>query len=217
MTIITISREIGSNGEAIARQVAAKMGYRFVAKSTFEKVLHQYGLVRLDELYQSAPSLWARLDIANLELVSMLDKVILGIAKLDNIVLLGRGGYAALSGYADVLNVRIQAPFATRVKFVMKREGLDNVDKAEKRVTKSDKARDMFIQGYYGANFNVARQFNLVLDSSMIPVETAVTWIVEAARLLTNHSFEGAKTTQEIVVDSVLENAIVQVLELDWS
>ncbi len=215
MTVITISREMGSEGEAVARQVADEMGYRFVAKNTFEKVLNQYGLVRLDEMYQSATSLWARLDIANLELVSMLNKVILGIAKLDNAVMLGRGGYAALSGYADVLNVRIQAPFATRVKCVMEREGLDTVDKAEKRVTESDKARDMFIQGYYGADFNAARQFNLVLDSSVIPMETAVAWIIEANRLLANHSFEGAKTTQEIVVDPVLANAIDLVLALD--
>lgn len=215
MTVITVSRELGSEGEAIARQVAAEMGCRFVAKNTIEKVLQQYGLIQLDELYQSAPSLWARLDIANLQLVSMLDKVILGIARLDNVVLLGRGGYAALGEYADVLNVRIQAPFAARVQCVMAREGLDTVAKAEKRVAKSDKARDMFIQGYYGADFNTARQFNLVLDSSVIPVETAVAWIIEAARLSANRSFAGRPTTKDIVVDSVLADAIAQVLALD--
>ncbi|MCB8965740.1 MAG: cytidylate kinase-like family protein [Ardenticatenaceae bacterium] len=214
MTVITVSRELGSQGEAVARQVAVEMGYRFVAKTTIEKVLHQYGLIRLDDLYQSAPSLWARLDIANLELVSMLDKVILGIARLDHVVLLGRGGYAALSGYADVLNVRIQAPFATRVACIMDREGLDS-SQAEKRVTRSDKARDMFVQGYYGADFNAARQFNLVLDSSVIPVETAVAWIKQSAQLLAARSSAGLPTTQEIVVDPVLADAINQVLTLD--
>lgn len=215
MTIITISRELGSEGETIARQVAAQMGYRFVAKNTFEKVLHQYGLIRLDELYQSAPSLWARLDIANLELVSMLGKVILGTAKLDNTVMLGRGGYAALSAYADVLNVRIQAPFSTRVKSVMERENFDNVTEAEKFVAKNDKARDMFVRGYYGADFNEARQFHLVLDTSVIPVDTAVAWIVEAARLLAAHSFAGVLTTQDIVVDPILADAIAQGLKFD--
>jgi len=213
MAVITVSRELGSEGEAVARQVAAKMGYRFVAKATIEKVLQQYGLIELDDLYRSAPSLWARLDITNLELVSMLNKVILGIARLDNVVLLGRGGYAALSGYADVLNVRIQAPFAFRMQVVMEREGLDSTAQAEKRVAKSDKARDMFVQGYYGADFNTARQFNLVLDSSVIPAETAVAWIMEAARLLAHRSSAGMLTIQDIVVDPVLADAITQVLE----
>jgi len=213
MTVITVSRELGSDGEAVARVVAAKMGYRFVAKATIEKVLQQYGLVQLDELYQSAPSLWARLDITNLELVSMLDKVILGIARLDNVVLLGRGGYAALRSYADVLNVRIQAPFAIRVQSIMAREGLESITAAEKRVAKSDKARDMFVQGYYGADFNTARQFNLVLDSSVIPAETAVVWIMEASQLLAQRSTAGMLTTQDIVVDPVLADAIMQVLE----
>lgn len=216
MTIITVSRVLGSGGEAVARQVAAQMGYRFVAKTTIEKVLQQYGLVRLDELYQTATSMWARLDIANLELVSMLDKVILGVAKLDNTVILGRGGYAALSGYADVLNVRIQAPVAVRVQRVMESEGLDSAASAEKRVAESDKARDMFIRGYYGADFNAARQFNLVLDSSVIPADTAVAWIKVAAQLLAHRSPEGMPTTQEIAVDPVLADAINQVLTADF-
>ena len=47
MTVITISREWGSEGTAVAQHVAEEMGYRFVAKNTFEKILQQYGLVQL--------------------------------------------------------------------------------------------------------------------------------------------------------------------------
>ena len=212
MTVITISREFGSEGEIIAQQVAAKMGYCFAAKHTFEKILQQYGLVRLDELYKSAPSLWARLDITNLELVSMLNKIILGIARLDNVVILGRGGYAALSGYANVLHVRIQAPISVRVKRIMEREGVDDVAKAAEIVAQNDKARTMFVQGFYKADFHTAGQFHLVLDTSVISVDTAVTWIVEAARSLANHSFVDVLTTPETDVDPILADAIAKVL-----
>ncbi len=212
MTVITISRELGSEGSTIAQRVAAEMGYRLVTKTTFEKVLHQYGLIQLDELYTSVPSLWARIDITNLELVSRLDKIILGFARLDKVVLLGRGGYAALNEYADVLNVRIQAPFQARVKRVLEKEGMDNLAQAEKMVLKNDKARAVFVQGFYGVDFYDTRQFQLVLDTEVIPVDTAVAWIVESAQLMENRSFAGAKTTQEIVVGPVLKDAIDQVL-----
>lgn len=212
MTVITVSRELGSNGAAIAEQVAAEMGYRFVTKAILEKVLHQYGLVRLNELYEKAPGLWARVDFANLELVSMLDKVIQGIAHLDNVVLLGRGGYAALSGYTNVLNVRVQAPLSVRVKRVMELEGLTDVAEAEKLIEQNDKARAMFVQGFYGVDFYNSRQFQLVLDTGITPSDTAAAWIIETARSLAAQPFSGAKTTLDIVVDKVMEDAIKQVL-----
>lgn len=212
MTVVTVSREWGSSGESIAKQVAEQLGYRFVTKATLEKVLHQYGLIRLDELYEKAPNLWARVDFANLELVSMLDKVIQGIAHLDNVVLLGRGGYAALSDYANVLNVRLQAPLPVRVSRVMARKNLTDIAEARKLVEKNDKARAMFVQGFYGVGFYDTHQFQLVLDTSITPTNTAVAWIIELAQSLADHNPADAKTTDDIVADPIMQDAIKRVL-----
>lgn len=217
MTVITISREWGSDGTVIAQRVAEEMRYRFVAKKTFEKILQQYGLIQLDNLYKSVPGLWARLDNANLQLVSMLNKIILGIAHLDNVVMLGRGGYAALSDYADVLHVRIQAPFSLRVKRVMEREKWTDAAEANKLVAINDKSRAQFVQGFYDVDYYTARQFHMVLDTGVIPVDTAAGWISEAAALLANRSFVGSLVTQEIDVDPILVDAIAQVITPGWS
>ena len=119
MTIITLSRELGSNGTLAAQQVAETLGYYFVDKSTFERILQQYGLIEFDHLYDSPLGFWGRFDSTNLQIISMLNKTIFGIARLGDVVILGRGGYAALRDYADVLHVRIQAPFLLRVQRVM--------------------------------------------------------------------------------------------------
>ena len=84
MTTITLSREIGSNGTKIARQVAGLLGYRFVDKGTFEEVLQKYGLIRFEDFYDSAPGFWTRFDSANLQIISMLNKTILGMARLGD-------------------------------------------------------------------------------------------------------------------------------------
>ncbi len=216
MTVITISREWGSEGTAVAQHVAEEMGYRFVAKNTFEKILQQYGLVQLNNLYESVPGLWARLDNANLQLVSMLNKIILGIAHLDDVVMVGRGGYVALNDYADVLHVRIQAPFSLRVKRLMERGKWTDVAEANKLVAINDKSRAQFVRGFYDADYYTARQFHMVLDTGVIPVDTAVGWISEAARLLANRSFVGSLVTQEIEVDPILVDAIAQVIMPSW-
>lgn len=214
MTVITISRELGSEGAAIAAQVANKLGYQFVAKHSLEKVLQQYGLVQLDTLYNSTPGFWARLDDANLQLISMLNKVLLGIAQRGDTVILGRGGFAALSGYSDVLHVRIQAPFSLRVKRIQEREQLADIHAAEKLVAENDKARHTFIQAFYDVDDGTVNLFDLVLNTDVVSTEMATTWIAETAQGMEYSLFTDVLTTQEIKVDSILAEAIEQVLEL---
>lgn len=212
MTVITLSRELGSEGTAIAKQVAEKLGYQFVDKSTFEQILQQYGLVKFEDFYDSAPGFWARFDNANLQIVSMLNRTILGIAKLGNVVILGRGGFAALQGYSDVLHVRIQAPFSLRVKREMIKGGLDDVEASKSIVAKNDKARAMFVKSFYDADFYATSQFHLVLDTGVLPAAKAATWVAEAARLFEDRPLAEESTTREIEVDPVLASSISQVL-----
>lgn len=212
MTVITISRELGSEGAAIAAEVAKRLGYEFVAKHSLEKILQQYGMVQLDTLYKSAPGFWARFDDANLQLVSMLNKILLGIAHRGDTVILGRGGFAALRGYADVLHVRIQAPFALRVHRIQERERLADFEAAEKLVAENDKSRHTFIQAFYNVDADTTSRFNLVLDTGVVSTTMAVEWIVEAARSLSYSPFMDALTVEEIEVDAILADAIAKVL-----
>ncbi|MCB9134513.1 MAG: cytidylate kinase-like family protein [Anaerolineales bacterium] len=210
MTVITISREYFGGGEPVGKRVTDELGYRLVTKQTVEKILRQYGLVQLDEL-QKSPGFWARVDASNLELISRLNTIILGFAQLDNMVIIGRGGFAVLREYANVLNVRIQAPFTVRVQRVMASQNLSETE-AEKLVTQNDKARATFVKGFYDVDFYDTRPFQLVLDTHLVPVERASDWIVEVARNLANREFGEALTTQKIEVESILANAIQEAL-----
>lgn len=212
MTVITISRELGSEGAAIAAQVASRLEYQFVAKQSLEKVLQQYGLVQLDALYKTSPGIWARLDDANLQLIAMLNKILLGIAHRGDTVILGRGGFAALGGYVDVLHVRIRAPFSLRVKRIQEREQLSDIEVAEKLVAQNDKARHTFIQAFYDVDTELASQFHLVLDTSVVTTAMAVDWITEVAQSMSYSPYTDVLTTEEIEVDVILAEAIEQVL-----
>ena len=76
----------------------------------------------------------------------------------------------------------------------------------------NDKARTMLVKGFYDADFYNSRLFHMILDSSLIPVDTAVAWITHTARLLLSRSFAGAMTTQEIDVDPISAETIDEVL-----
>ncbi|MGD2077047.1 MAG: cytidylate kinase-like family protein [Chloroflexota bacterium] len=213
MTIITLSRELGSHGTKIARQTAKDLGYQFVDKRTFERILHQYGLVEFEEVYDSAPGFWARFDRANLQVIAMLNKTVLGIARLGDVVILGRGGYAALHDYADVLHVRIQASFPVRVQRIMAAEEIEDIKEAQSLVVSSDKARAMFVKGFYDVDFYTTSQFHLVLDTGVVPTVRAAAWIAEAASSLAERAPADAMTTQTIEVDPILASVISTVLD----
>jgi len=211
MAVITISREYYALRSSAAQQIADELGYRLVTKDTLEKVLRQYGLVQLQELYD-APNFWASVEPSNLELIALLNKTIQGFARHDNMLILGRGGYLVLQDYANVLNIRVKAPFDVRVKTMMAHEGIEKV-KAEEAVTKNDEARANFVKDFYDQDFHSTCSFRLMLDTGVITSEIAVKWIVEAVRSLDTQSFGSAKTTHDIELDPVLVHTIQQVLE----
>jgi len=215
MAIITISRLLGSGGASIAEQVAQQMSYDLITKRTLEKILEQYGLTDLDSFYKSSPRLWSRLEYEARSLVSLLNKVMLGIAKRGNAVILGRGGYAALKNFSGGVHVRVQAPFSVRVKRIVAREGYDDLRRTEKIIRENDKARAMFVHGYYDTDFTKSDQFQLVIDTNLIPLNTVTEWIVTAGKIAESSPPAGGFLAKDIDEDPILLETIDNVLISD--
>ena len=118
MPVITISRELGSLGSVVAEKVAQMLGYHLTDKTTIEAMLKDYGLHEIDDNYRSIPSFWEHFNTEKNEqrqsLLAMVHDCLRALAQHGNIVIVGRAGFAVLGELADVMNVRIQAPFAIR-------------------------------------------------------------------------------------------------------
>jgi cytidylate kinase len=213
MSVITISRQLGSGGEEIARQVAASLSYEYVDKHTTDAIFRQYGLTRFDDLYSSVPSLLDLLNADNLLLVAMANEIIGAVAQWGNVVILGRAGFAVLAGFADVLNVRIQAPVADRVQRVMEREGLADADVAMEQVMQDDEVHSKYIHRFYNKQWDDPANFDLVLDTGALSADEAVQQIVAAARGLgQNAQATDAPTTLSLQVDPVLADAVAKAI-----
>jgi cytidylate kinase len=144
----------------------------------------------------------------------MLNETMEAMAHRGRMVILGRGGFASLNEYVDVLNVRIQAPFPDRVGRVMAREKIPDRRQAEERVRKDDKARQKFIKMFYNKEWDVETYFNLVIDTSTVSREMAVEWIIEAAQALEQKQFaRDVLTAQQAEVDPVLLDAIEEAFQ----
>ncbi len=210
MTAITISREIGSQGDHIARKIAERLDFALVNKTALEKVFRQYGFVDFLEVYEES-GFWARFNPQRAEMISMLRQVIQALVYYGNIVLVGRGGFALLKGYGDVLNVRIQAPFEIRVQRIANRPEIGTLARAEEYVRQNDALRRDFVNAMHAGQWDSAAAFDLVIDTAKINPAAAVTWLELAARSLP--TAPTLPTTRDLQIDPVLLDSIKHVLD----
>ena len=218
MSVITISREFGSEGDAIARKVAQALDYHFVDQKFIGTILTQYGYVEFDKELSSLPTFWERFDAQREKqrdvMANMLNQVIQAVAHHGHVVILGRSGFEVLGGFADVIHVRLQAPFPVRVGRVMEQQGL-SFEQAETAVKKSDKTRVAFVEEFYKIPWDSIHAFDMVLNTGKVSPDLATNWLIDIAKVPVS-SFEIDKpTTDSIVVDRILAETVSEVLNCD--
>lgn len=220
MSVITISREFGSEGDMIAHQVAQSLNYHFVDQKFIGDILGQYGYVEFDKEFTTLPTFWERFDAQREKqrdlMAQMLNQVIEAVAHHGNVVLLGRMGFEVLGKFTDVLHVRLQAPFSVRVRRIMTQQGL-SLEEAESAVKQNDKVRVAFVEEFYKVPWGSIHAFDMVINTGKIPSELAVSWIISAVKApITSLEIE-KPTTASIVVDRILAEAVSEELKCTQS
>ena len=216
MAVITISREIYSEGRYIGEKVAEALGYHFADKSMIEKIFIEHSIVQFREVYESVPGFWARFDDMRTTTIKFLKQVILALARHGGMVIVGRGAFAVLGGFADVLNVRVQAPFPIRVRRAMEKETITELDRAEVLLKERDRMRDTFVKSFYDLRWEdaaAASAFDLVIDTGKVPRDLAVTWLVEAVKGLKERKTDDQATTDTIEINTGLAGTVSKVLD----
>lgn len=208
MAVLTISRQMGSGGAKIAHEAARTLGYKLADKELLAHILGEYGLVEFSAEYEGIIGFWDYFDKRMNSLVEVLNKAILAIAAMDDVVIVGRGAFALFRGYEDVVNARLQSPFSVRVKRVAEREGIVDIAKATETVKHADKSRASFIERVYGLGWNEADAFDLVMDTNVLGPETVISWLAEAVDLVRSRPKAGGPRVSDIVVDPIMADAV---------
>lgn len=216
MAVITISREFGSEGDHIAHQVAQTLGYHLVDQKFIGTILGQYGYVEFDKEYETLPTFWERFDAQREKqrdvMVSMLNQVIQTVAHQGNVVILGRSGFEVLGGFADVLHVRLQAPFPVRVRRVMAQQNIP-LEQAEALVKQTDKVRIAFVEEFYRVPWGSIHAFDLVINTGKVSPDLATRMIIDAAKNIEVDMEPERPLLASIVTDRIMAEAVSEMLQ----
>ncbi len=205
MGVITISRQLESLGDDIAHLVADKLGYQYLDKQMMVQVGHELGLdadviqsavdfkpvakTLLERWFGSAqrltggdPSSWtfgARQDALQALTVANLVDIIEAGYKKGNVVIVGRGGMAALQGKPDVLNVRIIAPLEVRLRRMIDRQHCSR-EEAEQAIKERDASDVEWIKRYFDLDSHDPQLFDLVISTAKMAPKAAADLIINA-------------------------------------
>lgn len=182
MTIITLSRELGSGGDDVAILVAERLGLRRVGREIINRAAQAAGageaaLAEIDELglLQVKPSP-AAMKLYREKVTAIIEEQ----AREGNVLLVGRGAQVVLANRRDVLHARIFAPRDLRCANVQARCGVP-IEASAARVDASDRARAMFHKRAYGVKWDDPALYDVVLNMAHLSVPAAAAILIAAA------------------------------------
>ncbi|MGI9537526.1 MAG: cytidylate kinase family protein [Desulfocapsaceae bacterium] len=178
MAIITISRQIGSLGDEIAKATADTLGYQYIEKVQISEILSKCGfsISDIDKLDEKKPSVWQTLSMQTEIFSHFIRAAVNELAARKNVVIVGRGAQVILQDIPGVLSVRVIAPFKTRVSRLMEQRGYDEKD-AHRIVRQTDRDSSGYLSNYFEANLNDNGLYDLVINTRAMTLKESVEMI----------------------------------------
>ena len=191
--IITISREFGSGGRTIGREVANRLGIPFYEKELVDQIAlesgfapkfveehgeHAPGTSRLSYAFahQGVPGIMNGLSTADF-LWNIQCSVILQLAEQGPCVIVGRNADYILKDRDDVLDVYIHADKEFRADRIVRLYG-ESEKSPMARLAEKDKRRQINYQHYTGRTWGTAQNYDICLNSGELGIENCVDIIV---------------------------------------
>lgn len=206
MAVITISRELGSEGDNIVEILCQALGHKRVDKAILTQIAEEAGVdveavldmersitsspklvsSEMTSLYRKQPTAFKKKSaLDNQTYARVLQEAMKRFAKEGNVIIVGRGGQMILRDWPTALHIRLYASPEVRVQRLMQRENISEPE-AKRRVTRSDEQKRQSIrQMHNNADWTNLKYYHLAIDTARIPLEVAAKIIVLAVENLT--------------------------------
>ena len=190
VSTITISREPGSGGRMVAKNLAAKLDF---------KVFHQEVLIEIAKRADVSDKLLATLDEKGLtvledcisslvydrhlwpdEYLKHLMKVIGAIGEHGRAIIVGRGANFVVPPQ-NRLRLRIVAPQGVRIANVAHVFDLTAED-AKRHIIRTESDRRAFIRKYFNADITDPINYDIVINTGALEIDKAVETVIAAMR-----------------------------------
>jgi len=208
MTVIAMTREIGSSGTDVAAGVAAELGLEvinseIVMPNIAESLRVEQSAVQ--RYLDGSASLFDRWQIDTRKLSQYTLDQILNLALKDNVLIRGWGAAALFQGIQGVICVRICAPMALRVRVMMERLGVKHADPTQEEIERFDAGHSRAMRAAFNFDWNDALLYHMILNTGRVPVDACVKAICDLAR---DPRFQDDAATRSALANKLLATKV---------
>lgn len=186
--VITITRQFGSLGRPIARELADSLGIEYYDRDIVEEVSKKMNLPvsTISDSEEKAKSLFSSmkypLGIATTptqdKIFSVQREIILNLAEKESCIIVGRCSDFILEDMKNHISIFIYAPYNARIDNCINRLHLSRPE-AEKMISDVDKARNSYHLRYaHFLPYDVNHK-DLLINSSLLGVEGTSEYLAE--------------------------------------
>jgi cytidylate kinase len=205
MTVIAMTREIGSFGLDVAAGLAAKLGLRIIqSDAVANSIAERLGVKESAVLryVNGSASLLERWQIDRRKLFHFAAEEILRLAQQDNVLIKGWGVATLLRDLPGVISVRVCAPLDFRVRVLMGRLGTKDAEAVRDQIERYDAARTRTMRAYFDVEQEDPRLYHVVLNTQRLSIEACVKTVSELA--------QSARFQDNAAIQSTLANKLVE-------
>ncbi len=198
--VISISRALGAGGEEIGRDVATRLGFRFVDDEIIARAAEKAGVSpdKMAQVERTPPLIQRILQQMGTTTVepggyaiptahtspsyeALIEQVIKETAGQGNVVILAHGASIPLASAKGVLRVLVTGSPESRAARLSSQADIDG-RKARKAVDDSDRERKRYLERFYGIGAELPTHYDIVLNTHVLPLSVAADVIAVAAR-----------------------------------
>jgi cytidylate kinase len=213
MTLIAMTREIGSLGTEVAAQVAKRLGLEIVrSEVAANNVASRLGVAEsaIIRYLDGSASLLERWQIDRRKLFHYASEEILSLAQRGNVLVKGWGAATMLRDVPQVINVRVCAPMEFRVRVMMERQGRNDAPTVQEEIERFDAARARTLRAYFSVEQEDARLYHIVLNTERLSVDACVDAVCKLAQgSQFRDTFESRSALANKLLEAKISSALV--------
>jgi cytidylate kinase len=199
-SVVAISRQFGSGGARVGRQVAQRLGFQYADREILAAAARALNAEtdELAPLEERVRGVWDGLvgifahcvvdspftppelpSISESQVFAAERQIIQTLASHGRAVIVGRGAAHILRGRPDVIRVFLYAPFDTRVALAMDEYGFQDRREAEAVVRSSDAQRARFVRSVTNHDWCDASLYDICVNTATAGMDRAVNLIID--------------------------------------
>lgn len=193
---IAISRETGTFGAAIAREIGNRLGWPVYDRELLHRIADDIGvrqtlLESVDERQESWLSecftrLFAVPGVSEAVYFRRLLETLLSLGSHGNCVIVGRGASAVLP-METTLRVRVVAPLEHRIETVQREDGISHAAAAA-AIDSKDRERNRFVTTHFRIDPADPANYDLVLNAARYSAKECADLVMAALDHLRRHA-----------------------------